>query len=120
MITESNALNLAQQWLDAWNNHDLEEILSHYAEEIELTSPFVAKLTGNFVKSLQGKEALRDYFARGLENYPDLKFVPLQILIGVDSIVIYYRSVQDLLAAEFMLVNEAGLITKIVAHYSNQ
>ena len=36
----------AQEWIVAWNARDLERILAHYSEDVELTSPFVAKLTG--------------------------------------------------------------------------
>ena len=58
----------AREWLTAWNAHDLERILAHYSEDVELTSPFVAKLTGRSEGVLRGKAALRDYFARGLTS----------------------------------------------------
>jgi len=64
----------AQEWLTAWNAHDLERILAHYADDVELSSPFVAKLTGRTEGVLRGKAALRDYFARGLQAYPTLRF----------------------------------------------
>ena len=37
----------AQEWIAAWNSHDLSRILVHYAEDVELISPLVAKLTGS-------------------------------------------------------------------------
>ena len=57
-----------------WNAHDLVRILAHYADDVELTSPFVVKLTGRSKGVVRGKTALRDYFARGLEAYPALRF----------------------------------------------
>ena len=34
----------AREWIDAWNAHDLERILSHYSDEIVFTSPVAAQL----------------------------------------------------------------------------
>ena len=41
MFTGSEADALAEHWIAAWNNHDLERILSHYAEDVVFSSPFV-------------------------------------------------------------------------------
>ncbi|MER3434641.1 MAG: nuclear transport factor 2 family protein [Leptolyngbya sp. ERB_1_1] len=122
MLNAQAGLEIAQRWLQDWNNHDLEAILSHYAEEIEFTSPFVVKLMNRSSGTLMGKTDLRAYFAKGLAAFPELKFEPLQILLGVDSIVIYYRSYRsagDLLAAEFMIINPQGLVSNVNAHYSS-
>jgi hypothetical protein len=64
----------SQALLTAWNAHGLERILAHYSEDVELSSPLVAKLTGRSECVLRGKVALRDYFARGLKAYPTLCF----------------------------------------------
>ncbi|HAX75899.1 MAG TPA: nuclear transport factor 2 family protein [Cyanobacteria bacterium UBA11372] len=117
-MTEQDALTLAQKWLDDWNRHDLDAILSHYAEDIEFTSPFIVQLMNDSRGKIKGKSALREYFAKGLAAYPELRFELKQILVGVDSIVIYYRSVKNLLAAEWMLINEEGLVVSVRAHYS--
>ena len=42
-----NAERLAREWVEAWNAHDLERILSHYAEDVEFASPFVAAILGD-------------------------------------------------------------------------
>jgi len=34
MLTEDNARHLASHWIRAWNAHDLDEIMSHYAEDV--------------------------------------------------------------------------------------
>ena len=40
-MTESEATRFAQEWVAAWNSRDLERILSHYADDVEVTSPLV-------------------------------------------------------------------------------
>src|SRR6266566_3813221 len=73
----------AQEWLAAWNAHDLERILAHYSEDLELISPFVAKLTGRSEGVVRGKAALRDCFARGLKAFPTLRFEFIRLYPGV-------------------------------------
>ena len=46
-ITQEWAEDFAREWIAAWNSHDLNRICSHYAADIEFTSPFVSSLTGN-------------------------------------------------------------------------
>ena len=74
MISEANARKFAHDWLDSWNSHDLDRVVSHYDNNVEYYSVFVNKLTNNETGMLSGKEYLREYFRKGLEAYPDLHF----------------------------------------------
>lgn len=109
----------AQDWIAAWNAHDLEQILSHYAEDVEFRSPFVVKLTGQAAGVLRGKAALRDYFGRGLAAYPSLRFEYIRLYTGVDNCVLEYRSVNNLRAAEAMEFDRAGKIRRVQASYTS-
>jgi ketosteroid isomerase-like protein len=42
-VTKNDAWKLANHWIAAWNAHDLEQILSHYNDAVELTSPAAAR-----------------------------------------------------------------------------
>ena len=108
----------AQEWLAAWNAHDLERILTHYAEEVEFHSPLVVKLTGRSDGGLHGKANLREYFARGLMAYPELKFEFGRVYGGVNSWVMEYRSVNNLRAAEHMELDAMNKIRRAVVYYS--
>ncbi len=74
MITPDAARAFVREWIDAWNSHDVERILRHYADGVTYQSPFVVRLAGNVDGALQGKEALREYLAAGLAAYPELHF----------------------------------------------
>ena len=65
----------------------------------------------------QGLEPLKEYFRKVLQAYPDLRFELLRTLTGVDSLLLYYRSVKGLLAAEMMTVNGEGQIQAVRVHY---
>jgi ketosteroid isomerase-like protein len=119
MLTEHHARVLAEEWIAAWNRHDLDAILLHYAEEVEFTSPFVVRLLDDPTGTVRGKAALRDYFARGLAAYPDLRFELLQVLVGVESVSVYYRSVGNRLAAEVMELDAQGRVVRVLAHYTD-
>jgi predicted ester cyclase len=117
MITQQKAHQIAREWIEGWNSHDLDAIVSHYADGVEFTSPFVVKLLNNPSGTIKGKEALRSYFERALAAYPDLKFDLIQVLTGVDSVTVYYRSVNEMMAAEVMALNSNGEIVRVMAHY---
>ncbi len=44
MLTQQQAQDFAQDWIEAWNSHDLDRILAHYDEHVVLVSPIAAKL----------------------------------------------------------------------------
>ena len=54
----------AREWVAAWNAHDLERILSHYAEDVVLRSPVAARLLPESSGEIRGIDALRAW-ARG-------------------------------------------------------
>ena len=119
-MNEALIQQLARDWLEAWNRHDLDTILAHYAEDVEFTSPFVAKLTGEPGGTLRGKVSLRGFFAKGLAAYPDLRFKMIQVLVGVNSLTLLYRSVNQFVAAEVMTLNTANQISRVEVHYTQE
>ena len=67
-MTKDEILHLANDWIAAWNSHDLDAIMSHYEDTVELTSPVAAQLLGVPDGKVIGKANLRAYFQRGLES----------------------------------------------------
>jgi ketosteroid isomerase-like protein len=118
VIDQEQADRLAAAWIAAWNAHDLEAILDHYAEDVTFASPFVTALTGEESGVIHGRAALRDYFRRGLEAYPDLRFDLHAALPGVSSVALHYASVGGRTAIETMELDAAGAVVRVAAHYS--
>jgi predicted ester cyclase len=116
-LQASFAREFAHDWVDAWNSHDLERISSHYDDEVLLTSPVALKLL-NGDGTVRGKTALREYFLRGLQAFPSLRFDLIDALLGTETIVIYYvNNVRGSKTAEVMLLNPAGKIRRVWANY---
>ncbi len=118
LMTKDEAHNLANHWVKAWNAHDLDMIMSHYDEEVELTSPVAAQLLGAPGGKIAGKQNLRAYFQRGLDAYPDLRFDLENVLWGISSVVLYYTNQKGTKTAELMELSPAGKVLRVVAHYS--
>lgn len=118
MLTPEQARRFADEWFAAWNAHDLDAILGHYADDIAFSSPFVVALNDDPTGTIHGKETLRAYFHRALTAYPDLRFLPLHILSSVASVTLVYQSVKDLIAAEVMIFDADGRVSRVYAHYS--
>jgi ketosteroid isomerase-like protein len=117
-LDHKRAHRFAEKWYAAWNSHDLAAILDHYADEVEMASPLVSRLTGSDDGRIVGKDALRAYFAAGLEKYPALQFEPIELFVGVDSLVLHYRSVGGNLSAEVVFLDSQDKITRYFAHYN--
>ncbi|MBV8328746.1 nuclear transport factor 2 family protein [Chryseobacterium sp.] len=110
--------DFAQEWINVWNSHDLENILSHYSDDIEITTPMIVMATGGKENSLMGKDAVRGYWRNALEKFPDLHFELIQSTAGVNSVALFYKSIMDKHAVEVMFFNEEGKINKMYAHYN--
>jgi hypothetical protein len=116
-LSEGLVAKFEREWIGAWNAHDLDRILSHYRDDVRFVSPFAA-IFGAPQGELRGRRALREYFARGLATYPALRFEPIAALGGIDSIALYYRSVEDRAAIEVMELDDRGQVRRAVAHYA--
>ncbi len=117
-MTRDEAWNLANHWVAAWNSHDLEAIISHYEDSIELTSPVVAQLLGSPDGKIVGKTNLQAYFQRGLDAYPQLHFKLEDVLWGLNSVVLYYTNQKGTRTAEFMELSANGKVARVVANYN--
>jgi predicted ester cyclase len=118
MLTEAEARKLAADWLHAWNSHDIDAILSHYSQHVVLVSPVAARLLDEPSGTVRGKDALRSYFTRGLEAYPDLRFELLEVMWGLASVVLCYRNQKGTKTGEFMELDADGKVVRVVANYN--
>lgn len=117
MIDQEFASHFASDWIAAWNAHDLPRILAHYSDDFEMSSPYIVQLLGEPSGKLKGKAAVGAYWQRALERTPTLHFELMEMLVGVDSLVLYYKGARGM-AAEVFFFNAAGLVSKAGAHYA--
>lgn len=117
-VNKDEAWDLAKHWVAAWNAHDLDLIVTHYDDVVELTSPVAARLLEKADGKVVGKANLRAYFQRGLEAYPNLQFHLEDVLWGLHSVVLYYTNQKGTRTAEFMELSANGKVLRVVANYN--
>jgi len=106
-----------REWIEAWNAHDIDRILSHYRDDVQFISPIAARF-GTPRGEVRGRPALRAYFQHGLASYPALHFEPIAALGGIGSIALHYRAVEDRQAIEVMQLDTRGKVQRAAAHYT--
>lgn len=116
MIDNKFAAHFAREWIDSWNDHDLDRILSHYSDQIEMSSPLIIRVMQEPSGTLKGKGAVGAYWAKALTLIPDLRFELVSILCGVNSITLYYTGARGL-AAEVFHFGPDKKIVRAYAHY---
>jgi ketosteroid isomerase-like protein len=107
-VNHTDARRFADDWLAAWNAHDLDALLRHFTDDVVFTSPVAARLLGGD-GVLRGKAALRRYWTEGLRRIPGLRFEVVGVYVGVDTVVIHYRNQLGRLVNE-VLTFEGGLV----------
>ena len=117
-MTDAEAHRFAGQWIESWNGRELERILAHYRDDVEVTSPLVERLLGPGLGTVRGKPALRACWSRALEQFPDLHLTLYGVYRGVDSLVVHYQSELGLLGTELFVFDDTGLVRFGVAHYA--
>lgn len=116
MITRDQAERFAREWIEAWNSHDLERILSHYHDDFVMSSPRIAVVVGEASGVLRGKSAIGAYWARALAAAPELHFELIETFVGADSVVLHYRGVRGP-AVETFFFDEASRVVRSSANY---
>ena len=117
MINKAKAETFAEEWIDAWNDRDLERVLSHYADNVEFSSPFVTAIAGEPSGVLSGKDHLSNYWEKALSLVPDLRFELESVRWGVTGLVINYGRQDGSTASEWFEFGKDGLVVRSFAQY---
>ena len=115
-LTSEEAQAFAHEWIAAWNNHDLDRVLSHYAPEIVFRSPIAQKLVCN--GRVVGIPALRSYWEKALASLPELKFELLKVLVGHTCLTILYMNHRNQQAVETFEFASDGKVVRSFACYA--
>lgn len=79
----------AEQWIKAWNTRDLPALLSLYADDIQLRSPFARVYAKDGV--IRGKAALEAYWSEVMRRNPTLSLDLVAVFTGHLALSLQYR-----------------------------
>lgn len=116
----SQATSIAYKWFDAFNQHNLEQLLSlyddnaqHYSPKLKIKKPE----TNGFVT---GKDALREWWKDAFDRLPSLQYKVTSLTANSDRVFMeYVRSVndeEDLLVAEVLEIRDGKIVFSRVYH----
>jgi ketosteroid isomerase-like protein len=117
MITKEFTSHFARDWVEAWNSHDLDRILAHYSDDFEMTSPLIVSMMSTPSGTLKGKDKIREYWTKGLESRPDLKFHLQKMTFGVDTIALHCGSETGRNFVEWFFFAGDNKVVKSLAHH---
>lgn len=105
-----DAKHFSEQWVNAWNAHDIEAVLEHFHDDVVFTSPVAARVLPDTEGVVAGKEALRHYWTTALKSLPDLHFEIVDVYRGESTLVINYRNHLGGLVNEVLIFDGDGLV----------
>ena len=108
------------QWIDDWNHRNMENVMSHYADDVKFFSPTVIRRWNEAEGKLEGKSAVERHFRKGLKEMPDIHFEFHSILYGIESIILFYKRETGILAADMVMFNKAGKVSEVRAYYEEK
>lgn len=110
-MTVPDPATFSAAWAAAWNAHDLDALLDHFADHVVFTSPVAARIVPESGGVLRGKDALRAYWTEGLRRIPDLHFTVERVFAGVSVLVISYRNQRGNVVDEVLVFTD-GLVVE--------
>ncbi len=113
----SDLTALGRTWVEAWNSHDLERVLTLYADDAEMTSDRIPALGFGESGTLRGKANLRAYWGKALGLLPNLHFTLIDTYVSPDSVVVFYQNERGKRICEYLRLNAAAKIVQGSANH---
>ena len=112
--------SIAFRWFDAFNAHNLEQLLALYEDDAQHYSPKL-KIRQPETKGLvTGKQAMREWWQDSFDRLPTLKYKVTSLTANGDRVFSeYIRQVsgeEDMLIAEVFVVKDGKIIASRVYH----
>ena len=119
MITQQNQ-SIAFKWFEAFNVHNLEQLLSLYDDQAEHFSPKL-KIRNPETKGLiKGKNELRVWWQDAFDRLPTLHYKVTSLTANNDRVFMeYIRQVEneeDMLVAEVLDIRDGKIVFSRVYH----
>lgn len=113
-------LDLAREWLDAFNARDLERLLALYDEEAVHTSPKLRAQRPETLGEIRGKPALRAWWSEAMTRLPGLHYEGKHLSASDSRVVMEYERQNpgevSCMVAETLVVNAGRIVSSHVYH----
>ncbi len=119
-MTSQKNLSIAHKWFEAFNNHNIDQLLSLYDDEAEHFSPKIKIKKPETNGLVKGKIALHDWWQDAFKQLPTLNYKVTSLTANDDRVFMeYIRTVNnedDMLVAEVLEIKEGKIVFSRVYH----
>lgn len=119
-MTPEKLHSVAFKWFDAFNAHNLGQLLSLYDDDAEHFSPKLKSRKPETNGLVTGKQALREWWQDAFDRLPSLQYKVTSLTANSDRVFMeYIRKVEgeeDLLVAEVLVLKDDKIIASRVYH----
>ena len=113
-------LSIANQWFDAFNEHNLENLLALYHDHAEHYSPKLKARKPETKGLITGKAALRAWWKDAFHRLPSLEYIPQNFIANESSVFMeYVRFVEgedNLIVGEVLEIKDGLIVSSRVYH----
>jgi len=119
-MTPEELAHIAERWIDAFNRHDLESLLSLYHEDAEHYSPKLKVRQPETKGYIKGKAALRSWWKDAFDRLPSLHYHLLDLTPFHNRVFMEYlrkaKGEDDLQVGEVLVIRDGLIISSRVYH----
>lgn len=119
-MTSEEINQIAIEWFDAFNHHDLDRLLSLYSEDAEHYSPKLKVGLPETKGLIKGKRALQKWWQDSFTRLPSLHYKVIQLTPHDNRVFMeYIRQVdgeEDLQVGETLVINNGFIVASRVYH----
>ncbi len=111
---------VAKKWLQAFNEHDLEALLSLYDNEAQHFSPKLKQRQPETNGLIKGKDVMRAWWADAFKRLPNLIYKECTITANEERVFMEYTRItdgeEDMNVAEVLEIKNGSIIASRVYH----
>ena len=111
---------IAERWIQAWNSGNLDEIMAHYATNVEFEANTVVRRGQKADGKLHGLSELREHFRAGLELAPDLHFEMEGLFTAPSGFAVLYRRENGNRVVDVVELDSDGKASRVKAFYAGE
>ena len=113
-------LSIAHRWFEAFNAHNIEQLLALYDDNAEHFSPKLKIRKPETDGLIKGKNALRDWWQDAFDRLPTLNYKVTSLTANENRVFMeYVRKVEneeDMLVAEVLEIKDGKIVFSRVYH----
>ena len=119
-MSAQNNKQIALKWFEAFNEHDLEKLLSLYHDNAQHYSPKLKIRMPETQGLIKGKQALREWWKDAFDRLPSLQYEVIKLTADDEQVFMeYIRHVvgdEDLSVGEVLQIENGAIVFSRVYH----